>query len=613
MKIRFTIFFLSIGMAMVFGQEFKFSQIKVPIEKGGQMTLRSVVEDWSPSLQNLDIHRPKNQMTDEELRELKKRFHERKSSNSRSFNDTALVPAIGKNFGGNPYNQRVPNDNDMAISNDGILVSVINSTIFIYDTEADTMMQLVSLAAFAQSLGYEQSKYDPRVCYDPIHDRFIVLFLNGTTYQTSQVIVGFSQTNDPTGDWNLYALPGNPLNNDTWSDYPYIAVSTKDLYISINTFYNGSSNNSGYVESTFWQVALDDGYSGQTLTTAYYSNLSFANKNLFNTTAVKGGSEPYGPDMFLLSNRNLDTINDTVFLFHVTDHVKGNPNLEMHVLVSDLPYGLPPEARQAGVHRFDTNDSRVLGAFKQNNKIQYVANCFDPNTGFCAIYHGTISDPYVNREMTAVLIGDSVLDLGYSNISYAGKNEYSDAALINSNYSSPTDYSGCLALMFDGSAYSPLVRLAEGTGTVNVLAGGYERWGDYSGSQLRYNQPGVVWMSGSYGRSGFGQGPGTWIGEFISPLADTIPSSEIPDSPIFFPNPFIDLFSVEFFVETATVLRFELYDNLGKRVATLMEENAKVGKNVFSFNVLNLAVGTYYLRISYTDGREFHTAKVIKN
>src|ERR1700752_4631673 len=46
---------------------------------------------------------------------------------------TASPPTLGDNFIGNNYDFSVPNDNDMAISNAGKIVSVINSTVYMMD------------------------------------------------------------------------------------------------------------------------------------------------------------------------------------------------------------------------------------------------------------------------------------------------------------------------------------------------------------------------------------------------------------------------------------------------------------------------------------------------
>jgi len=62
--------------------------------------------------------------------------------------------------------------------------------------------------------------FDPRAIYDPIADKYIVSWLAGNTSNSSLIVIGFSETNDAAGNWNLYALTGDPNNNGQWSDYP---------------------------------------------------------------------------------------------------------------------------------------------------------------------------------------------------------------------------------------------------------------------------------------------------------------------------------------------------------------------------------------------------------
>ncbi len=48
--------------------------------------------------------------------------------------------------------------------------------------------------------------------------------------------------------------------------------------------------------------------------------------------------------------------------------------------------------------------------------------------------------------------------------------------------------------------FSPVVTVKQGELSINRLTDSLERWGDYTGVQPKYNEEGVVWMSGSYGR-----------------------------------------------------------------------------------------------------------------
>jgi hypothetical protein len=130
---------------------------------------------------------------------------------------TNQEPIAELGFQGNAFGG-IPNDNDIAISNGGQVVSVSNTDVYIYE-EDGTLLLNFDLANLADSLGLVANSYDPKIVYDPLADKFILVFLNGSSAPSTDIIVCFSQTNDATQQWNVYNLPGNPFNNNAWSDF----------------------------------------------------------------------------------------------------------------------------------------------------------------------------------------------------------------------------------------------------------------------------------------------------------------------------------------------------------------------------------------------------------
>lgn len=524
--------------------------------------------------------------------------------------------ALGMNFMGNLFANSTPNDNDMAISNNGKIVSVINSTVFFYDVPTDTTQGTVSLAAFFNPLGFPNQEFDPKVSYDPIADRFVLVCLNGFTDTTSYIFVAFSQTNDPTGAWNLYSLPGNPFNNGLWTDYPIISLSQQELYITANLLYPDSSWQTGFVETIIWQINKQDGYSGVTLTSNLVNNIFWSGRPVRNLCPVKGGSTLYGPNMYFVSNRNFETQADTFFLVEINDTI-GAPGYAVTVkqLNSNADYFMAGDARQQSPHTFATNDSRVLGAFLENNRIQFVHNCKDTATGFTGLYHGVIQNPAsVNPVVTGQVIADTTLDLGYPNISYAGNSSSDHLAIITFDHSNPTIRAGVSAIKTDGNGnYSNILKIKDGTSYVNLLTGLQERWGDYSGSQRKYNNPGEVWMSGYYGYyAQFQRRHGAWIAQIFKDqvMAGVEEVKGFPSVNVF-PNPAPEFVHVEFTLEKAKYLSFELVDMTGKNVQVLLREKAKAGRNQFSFSVTDLTPGVYTILIKESNGILF-SKRIIK-
>lgn len=584
------------------------------IEKGATINFREATEDWDIHLQHLEAPKPGISGLRAELHAKKLQIMEMYPAQNGASDraSSSEPPMLGNNFQGNTF-QGVPNDNDMAISKDSIIVSVTNSRIHIYNAVLEDQITYRSLGNFASPLSVSGSKFDPKVVYDPQNDRFVMVFLNGFTYQTSKIVVGFSQTSDPTGEWNLYALPGNPIDNETWADYPVIGISGKDLFIGINTFTNGSSNNSGFTESCLWQVGLRQGYLGYQLITNYYSNILSGSKKIFNITPMKAADISTAENMYLLSNRNTDLENDTMFLLEVTGRVV-DPNTELIVktLTADQPYILPVPAEQEGNHWFDTNDSRVLGGYVLNGKIHFVQSCTDPNTGTSAIYHGVIGGINGLPDMVSRIYSEPNIYYGYPNISWSGLDQNDEQSIISFNHSGETLAAGFSAISVNSSLEpSERLQIKNGQSWVNVLTDTLERWGDYSGSQRLYDEPGKVWAVGSFGTAQHRHA--TWIAELSSPdlIAGISQSESFQVEASIFPNPFMEQMDVVFELQETSVLRLELVDIEGRSVKLFLEDRIKAGKNRLSFNAEYLDAGTYFLN-AYGQNRLVFSEKVIK-
>lgn len=622
-KIIVSIFLLSVGYSAS-------SQVKavksapIILEKQASISVAEIHQDFAPVFYSLEMPAPGSDSYRRFLIDLKQRIYgEKQYPGNKQHKTSAEIPepTYLHGFNGNPMGSGVPNDNDVAISNSGKLISVINSSIYIYDTEdEDSLLKTFSLAAFSDTLGLLGSDYDPRVYYDPRNDKFILVFLNGYTPETSYIIVAFSETNDPLGFWNLYALPGNPKDNNLWTDYPMLALTKNEVFITGNLIIPDEPWQTGFSETLIWQMKLKEGYEGDDIEAVFWDSIYYADAPVRNLCPVKGGSTTYGPDMYFLSNRNFSESNDSIFIIHITGELDDAlTTVETTVSLSNINYAVPPFARQYNNHEFDTNDGRILEAFQENGNIQFVSNSLVPSTGFCGIYHGVISELDADKTITAQIIGDDTLDLGYPDISYTGNYDDDMQSIIICDHSAPEVSAGMSAFFYNYDMYSERLNIITGSSYVNVIAGPYERWGDYTGSQRKYNETGVVWVNGNYGIS-ISAGPityhnnATWISKLQS--NDSLPLN-IQDTPtsinqLIYPNPFDQIFTTEFELETGGEIHFLLYDVKGLLVKDLLIAKASAGKNHFQCSTEPLAAGTYFLKIRLNDTL-ISTKKIVKN
>ncbi|MFW6019121.1 MAG: T9SS type A sorting domain-containing protein [Bacteroidales bacterium] len=588
-------------------------------------------DNWRFSLNTEEKVREGNKSYKSGLKKIKsqvaRRFPRKQNASEKQKDITfnADTPVVLRNFVGNDFDYGVPNDNTVAISNDGILLSSINSNIYMYDVEKDSLLKHISLNAFSDTLDtISGHQYDPKVLYDPGEDRFISVHLAGASSDTlTNIIVGFSQSNDPTGKWNMYKIPGNPIDTDTnWTDFPAIAVTGGELFITGNLLHYGGSWQTSFDESIIWQIDKIKGYSGDNLSAKLWHDITYQGDTIRNIHPVRGGNSLTGPNLYFLSNKNFAVQNDTFFLMEVTGNMAdSSTQLTVDAIAADFTYGAPPNAKQPYNGELATNDARVLGAFYQDDKIQFAGNTVDTVNGHATIYHGIIHDLSTQPNIHGNVLNDT-LDYGYPNLSYTGITPGSDHAMISFNHSNENTFAGSSAMFFEGNDnYSKRITLKEGEALINMLSGA-DRWGDYTGSQPKYDHPGRVWVTTSFGfKKKIGVFnryiQGTWVSELSSQPDDStsfVQEHSTIQAMKAYPNPVDqnDFVMIEFETRQMKWTEMSVFDMQGRRVKSLMEAYLEPGKHEVSFSTDKLKKGIY-LFVIQTQDNEIVSKKIVVN
>jgi hypothetical protein len=522
-------------------------------------------------------------------------------------------------FEGNIFQNGAPNDNTLAISNSGILISAINSNYYIYNTHTNELLYNNYISTLLPPpIGFA-NKYDPKLTYDPEMDRFIMVFLIGSTYQTSQIAVCFSSTNNPLDPWHVYKLSGNPLGSNHWTDYPAIAVGTNDLFLTGNLLTNNSSWQTGFQQSLIWQIDKMSGYNGDaSLAMTLWSGINDGPVKIRNIHPAKGAMGLVGPNQYFLSNKNFSVESDTVYLLEITDsQLSGNAELTITRLSNPNHYFMSPNGRQSISKTLATNDSRVLGAIIDEDVIQYVHNSMDTATGNAAIYHGRIDNYHTTPIASGRILGHPVMDLGYPNIASTGIAPNDLSCVIGFNFTSPTDINGVAALFMDNDEnYSPYTKLKTGDTAISIVSGAVDRWGDYFGIQRNFVRSCEVWVAGMYGKVGAN---GTWISrvdvgepcEVYPYLAHVDESVDITEVNLF-PNPVWDRAYLDFSIEKSEIIRIKLYDIQGKLIGEVFEDFIRKGTNRIAFGVGDLPNGMYVLSFSSVNRQLFTKQFIIE-
>lgn len=503
-----------------------------------------------------------------------------------------------------------PLDNNMAISKSGLLISAVNTSIRVTDT-AGTTLFVRSLAAIANELGSLSRTFDPHVFYDFERDRFILVFLNGSDHTNTNVIVGFSETNDPREAWNFYAIPGNTSGNEWWSDYPFIGISNNALYISVLLWMDNESGwDTDAIDENIWQIDLEKGYEGASLRVKQFNGLEVGGKQLWNTRPVSGAVEKYGPDFYLIGNRPKDATNDTLFLIHIAGNwdTLGN-DIDIKVIKSDQPYGLQPNVTQRGGRRLRTNYCDIQNAYYLNGNIYFCSNSIDFSTGRPGVFVGKISDVAGNSPVAeGQVFGVDSLDLNYSSIAYSGAGWPDESAVVMCLHNSQNSYPGTSAFSLGRNwTFSNLVRLKEGEGAMNILLGdSLERWGDYTGIQRDYGRTGRVWIAGSFGKAnGASQ---TWIAA-VGNSDPQLGLETIPTLPYtLYPNPG-KLVYLSFELAIDMDIEVSLTDMQGK-ILFSQRQHLIAGKQKLRLNTAAIP-GVYILCVKDKNGREIIREKLV--
>lgn len=524
------------------------------------------------------------------------------------YKTTATTPTIGTNFKGNELKSWTPSDNSIAISNGGIIVSVVNYGIEYYQNNGTPILQNFTWTDFVNNALLNQAKFDPRVLYDNIHDRFILVLLHGFSSTTSKLLVCFSKTNDPMDGWNIFQLSGNPYQDGSWSDYPTIGISNDDLFINCNRF--GDAPNYDFNKTYIYQIGLQEGYAGSPLNYGLWNNI-YTPDNQDGITlypASNGMGKSMSESMYFV--HLMPDSGSHVYLYHINGKLT-NPNKSMTTSMYDIPHyevcanALQKDPTTGFLDSLSTGSAWTQNAFYLNNVIHYTHDA-DYGNGWCGINYGRI---YLDsNKANTTQFGQIGTDLAYPAIAAFGYDSTDHGVAIAYVQSDSNITPQCGVISVDNDmTWSALQTVKTGDTSVNILyppdyAVQPERWGDYTGICRKYNatQP-EAWMVASYGANtpprlaSFGN----WIAQILS--NEPMQTNEIEQqnaSIKIYPNPVVDMFSMEYDNKKAGLVIIKLFDQNGSVVKELFNDYLRVSKNLISFNKLALSSGIYFIKVS---------------
>ncbi|MEN9345559.1 MAG: hypothetical protein RLZZ60_1028 [Bacteroidota bacterium] len=557
----------------------------------GEIIPKSTNLKWKPIIINKCIKHGAPE--EEEISKIRASYPKKikfdSSKNEALVNVTTTNDAVvARNFIGNLNSGTTPMDNSIAISNNGNIISVANSTIEFYDSDGRLIFSN-SIEAFFNDPNIINT-CDPLVIYDSGSDKFIFFAqeCSGSTDNTF-LLVCFSESNDPTGKWHKYKLNGNPAGNNTWFDYPKIALSNNELYITGNSF----TDNGPFKEALLYQIEKNNGFNGGNIKWQYWHNISGNPSTLLPVSNGHLGN--YGPGCYLVSTKSGGS--DKIEFYDLTNDMSASDEQLNHYTINTTAYKPSAKGYQKNsTIELDNGDCRAMSGFYLNGTLHFVFHS-EYSNGYQGINYNRID--VSNLSITSKLFGLENYEYSYPSVASFSTDKNDKSVLIGFLRGGSSIYPEFRVVKCnDDMTWNGSILVKDGEDYCQIIGSSSEpeRWGDYTGISRKHNsQTPCVWVNGMFGNSN--NKWDTWIGEITEQNNTNLIVPE-KQSIIAFPNPVQKTFNLEFETSSNETIIIELFDQSGKLVIQLFNDIVHPGKNHFQFNTTSLANGTYTLLFS---------------
>ena len=400
------------------------------------------------------------------------------------------------------------------------LMVTLNSQVRIQD-RAGGVLSTVSLESFWAGTG-ATSTFDPKVVYDPFGGRWIVTAMSDGSSAASSVLIGASQSSDPTGLWNLYRLDAD-AGNTNWADYPSLGFNKDWVVVSANLFPNAGGVFQSAQVYVFEKADLYAGVAPGSLSTTL-----FADPNSGPTPAFTYDNAL--ATMYLVRHWNGNS-GGSGFLRIST--ITGSVGAEVYTaggpFVSTAnPWGFQPSggvdfAPQQGTNdKIQNNDARIQNVVYRNGSIWATQNAFLPAVSptHTAAQWWQFTSAGAVQQFGRVEDTNALIFYAFPSIAVNSQN---DALLGFSSFSASQFASASYAFRFAADAANTMrdpVLLKAGEATYfKTFSGTDNRWGDYSATVVDPVNDLDFWTIQEYARPhDTADRWGTWWGK-VSPTA----------------------------------------------------------------------------------------------
>jgi len=384
---------------------------------------------------------------------------------------------------------------------------VVNFNFAIYNKTTGAVISNVSLGSFQPG-----SNGDPRILYDPHHNRWVVV---STDFNT-KIYVAYSATDNPQGTWlktNFTGVAGSDAGS--WIDHPTLGLDANGIYTSCYMVGAG----------TMTLFAIDKGPmvgTPQSLgTVTSWRNLAWDGAI---QPCMTWGSAPFE---YVISRSSSTQLRVRRIAGPMT-----SPTMTTAGFVTIPSTSDPPDApAQGSSPALDSVDSRLINAVYRDGFI-WTTHCVSQSSRCAARWYKVNATTLVD---TTGIVDSTTLHFTFPSICPTA----SGHAAMGFTGSMSTQFAGAY---FTGRLSSDAadqmaapVQYEAGVSAQNHIDGfGRNRWGDYSNTVLDPSDGNVVWTFQSYGRSGGDWG--TRVAKLVFPGGTSPPANDACAAAILVPT-----------------------------------------------------------------------------
>ncbi|MGC8894940.1 MAG: T9SS type A sorting domain-containing protein [candidate division WOR-3 bacterium] len=491
---------------------------------------------------------------------------------------------VSNSWQGTVFTGYIPPDVQMAVGPNHI-VELVNCHIRILDKSTGSTLYYASYYTF---LGIPNTGtniiFDPRVAYDINRGRWIISldYLNDISgNDTSQYILCYSQTSDPTGPWGGYRINAE-VGDSLWLDYPMLGFNDWGIFLTGNLF--------GNISFRYGDMLILDKDSIYAGAASLYGSRYLASGGNFSqhfAFTMRGCATAFD----CISNTGSD---NRVWIRKVYGPAT-SPTIGPWNTITVAPYNTPTPGRQLGPNdNIDPGDCRLQDVtYKDGRLYMTFGERYNWGSGNSAAIR------YLEIDTTWSVIRDITYGSDATDYYYGRVSPDDQCITMVFTRSSNSEYAGVYLTTKQtiASSFEPATQLKAGEINYYLSDGSRNRWGDYSGA---YMDPAgsAVWVAGEYAYNSSGNGRwGTWLARVSCLGVGQKETASYAGPGVIFP--YGNVFSGVAMFRLLRYGRCAIYDAQG-RLTTSLEGPGNVN--------LPMDPGVYFLKL----GTENHRLVVVR-